>query len=193
MIRRFLAVIAAAGALLGASTGAALAEYPPSSGSGAVSSTTIVVGGHVDFSGSGFAFGSPVTVSIDSAVYGTVTANGPSSAALGRSSSAHVANAAFAQPAAASTTSASFTIRITMQKVGEFTLTGSGVAPNGGARVVTAHVTVVPKAAVAGSSSSLPFTGSSALIPGLLIGVTMLAGGFVLLTSVRSRKAGSRT
>src|SRR4051812_44547941 len=176
MLRRFLAVMAAAAAIFGASTGAALAEYPPNSSSGEVSSTTIVVGSYVDFSGGGFAFGSPVTVSVDSALYATVTASGPATA-LGRSSSTHFATAAFVQPAAAQT-AASFSIRITMQKVGYFTLTGAGVDPAGNTRTVTSHVTVVAKATTqpTSSGSTLPFTGSSALIPGLLIGVTMLAG-----------------
>ncbi len=193
MIKRFLAVMAATVAVLAASGGAALAQYPPTYGTGAVSSTTIVVGGFVDFSGGGFAPGSDVTVSIDSAVYATVVANGASSSALG-SSKAHFATAAYAQPAA-STNAASFKIRITMEKVGEYTLTGAGVDPAGIPHVVTADVTVIPAAAAtkATDDSSLPFTGSSVLVPGLIIGLTMVAGGFVLLTSVRSRKATARS
>ncbi|MDX6213150.1 MAG: hypothetical protein QOF82_2237, partial [Frankiales bacterium] len=45
-------------------------------------------------------------------------------------------------------------------------------------------------AAPASESSSLPFTGSSVIIPGLIIGLTMMAGGFLLLTTVRSRRVG---
>ena len=192
MIKRFLAVMAATVAVLAASGGAALAQYPPTSGTGAVSATTITVGGFVDFSGGGFAPGSDVTVSVNTAVYATVVASGASSSALG-GSSAHFVTAAFAQPAAA-TSSASFKVRITMDKVGTYTLTGAGVGPAGNAHVVTATVTVIPAAATkATNDSTLPFTGSSVLVPGLIIGLTMVAGGFVLLTSVRSRKATARS
>jgi hypothetical protein len=193
VFKRFLAVMAATAAVLGASAGAALAEYPPTTQTGAVSSTTIVVGGHVDFAGGGFGLGSKVTILVNTAVYATVTASGASSSALG-TSSAHFATAAFARPVAQSTAAvASFKVRVTLDKLGKFTLTGQGVDASGAPRLVKATVLVIPATAKQSSGSTLPFTGSAVLVPGLIIGLTMMAGGFVLLTSVRSRRAGARS
>jgi hypothetical protein len=192
VIKRLLAVGAAAIAVVSSSAGAALAEYPPSGGSASVSATTVVVGTPVTFAGSGFAAGAKVTVSVNDAVYATVNAGGSTAAALGRSSM-HVTTAAFVQPVAATSAGTSFSISVTMNKLGKNVLTGSGVDPAGNSRLVTANVTVTPAVAAAGSGnpSNLPFTGSSVIVPGLIIGVTMMAGGFLLLTTVRSRRVSS--
>lgn len=196
MLRRFLAVVVASVAVLGTSAGAALAQYPPTTGSGAVSATTVVIGNTVNFSGGGFAAGSHVTVTVNGALYATVTASGPASSALSGPSKAHFATAAFARPAAAAAAnSASFSLTISMNKLGLATLVAAGTDPLGAPRTVKALVTVVPAAVApateASSGSSLPFTGSNVLVPGAIIGFAMLAGGFLLLTSVRSRRAGA--
>jgi hypothetical protein len=192
VIKRFLAVMAATTAMLGAGAGAALADYPPTIQDGAVSATTVVPGGQVDFSGDGFADGSKVVVSVNKAVYATVTAG--SSTALGSRSSMHVTTAAFvrnASVAAAAVPSASFSVKVTLQTAGANVLTGSGVAPDGSPLMVTATVMVAGEA-VESKASGLPFTGSAVIIPGVIVGAVMLAGGFLMLTTVRSRKAGAR-
>ncbi|MDX6253868.1 MAG: hypothetical protein QOJ11_202 [Frankiales bacterium] len=193
MIRRLLAVFAASIAVLGTSAGAALAQYPPTGSSGSVSATKVVLGTTVDFGGSGFAAGSKVTVSVNDAVYATLVAGASASSALGHSA-AHFATAAYVRPAATTTVGAAsaFSIRVTLNKLGLNILTGSGVDPAGNPRVVTAKVTVAPAVAAAGGNkgSNLPFTGSSVVVPGLIIGLTMMAGGFFLLTTVRSRRVG---
>jgi hypothetical protein len=191
-MRRLLAVVAASIAVIGTSAGAALAQYPPSTSSGSVSATTVALGNSVQFAGSGFAAGSKVTVSVNDAVYATLVAGASTSSALGRST-AHISTVAYVRPAASTTVGAAstFSIRVTLNKVGLNVLTGSGVDPAGDPRVVTADVTVAAAvAAPASESSSLPFTGSSVIIPGLIIGLTMMAGGFLLLTTVRSRRVG---
>ncbi|MDX6202212.1 MAG: hypothetical protein QOJ83_1712 [Frankiales bacterium] len=191
-MRRLLAVVAASIAVIGTSAGAALAQYPPSTSSGSVSATTVALGNSVQFAGSGFAAGSKVTVSVNDAVYATLVAGASTSSALG-SSTAHVSTVAYVRPVASTTVGAAstFSIRVTLNKVGLNVLTGSGVDPAGNPRVVTADVTVAAAvAAPASESSSLPFTGSSVIIPGLIIGLTMMAGGFLLLTTVRSRRVG---
>ena len=132
MIKRFLAVMAATTAVLGAGAGAALADYPPAMQAGAVSATTVVPGGQVDFTGDGFADGSKVVVSVNKAVYATVTAG--TSSALGSRTSMHISTAAFARNAsvvAAAVPSASFSVKVTLQTVGANVLTGTGVAPDG--------------------------------------------------------------
>jgi hypothetical protein len=195
VIKRFLAVMAAATAVLGAGAGAALAAYPPDMQAGAVSATTVVPGGQVDFTGDGFADGSKVVVSVNKAVYATVTAGAAS--ALGSRSSLHVTTAAFVRNAsvvAAAAPSASFAVKVTLQTAGANVLTGAGVAPDGSPHMVTATVTVAGEAEAAKSTASgLPFTGSDVIIPGIIVGAVMVAGGFLMLTTVRSRKAGARS
>jgi hypothetical protein len=152
----------------------------------------VTLGNSVQFAGSGFAAGSKVTVSVNDAVYATLVAGASTSSALG-SSTAHVSTVAYVRPVASTTVGAAstFSIRVTLNKVGLNVLTGTGVDPAGNPRVVTADVTVAAAvAAPASESSSLPFTGSSVIIPGLIIGLTMMAGGFLLLTTVRSRRVG---
>jgi hypothetical protein len=193
VIRRLLAVGAAAIAVVASTSGAALAQYPPSGSSGSVSATTVPLGTTVTFAGSGFAAGGKVTVAVDDAVYATVEAGGAGSTSegLGRSSM-HVTTAAFVQPVAAVSAGEAFSVVVTMNKLGLNVLTGSGVDPAGNPRTVTAKVTVTPAvAATGGSKSDLPFTGSSVIVPGLIIGLTLMAGGFLLLTTVRSRRVGS--
>jgi hypothetical protein len=198
VLKRFLAVLAASLAVAGASAGAALADYPPTTQTGAVSSTSITLGGHVTFAGSGFQAGSKVTIGVDSAMYATVVASGPASSALGGRTSMHFTTAAYAQPVAkaAASAAATFSVKVTLDQLGSHVLTGTGVAPDGSPAVVSAKVMVVPVAAtvaVKASGSGLPFTGSAVIIPGVIVGAAMMAGGFLLLTTVRSRKAGART
>jgi hypothetical protein len=188
--------MAVAMAVTGASASAALAQYPPAAGSGAVSATTVPLGDQVDFSGDGFAAGSKVVITVNDAVYATVSAAAPTSSALGLRSSVHFSTAAYVRPVAQQTAAStgSFSVTVTMNKLGKNSLVGSGVDAAGAPRLVTAIVTVTPVVAgvkTTSSGSSLPFTGSSVIIPGAIIGLTMMAGGFVLLTSVRSRRAGS--
>jgi hypothetical protein len=192
MIRRVLAVLAASVVVSGATATAALAEYPPTSGSGSVSATTLQAGGDVTFSGGGFKAGSKVTISVDDAVYSTVVADVTATASLDRSAQVHIGNAAFVRNAAATAASAGFTTSVTVQTAGAHVLTGSGIAPSGAARVVTAKVTVAkaPGTPTTTAGSSLPFTGSSVVISGLVVGLAMMGGGFLLLTTVRSRRAG---
>lgn len=192
MIRRVLAVLAASIVVSGATATAALAEYPPAGSSGSVSATTVVVGTHVTFSGGGFKAGSTVTISIDDAVYSTVRADIAETAGLSRSSAVHIGNAAYVRNAAAATAMGAFSTDITMQSVGLKVLTGTGVDAAGGSRTVTAKVTVTkaPGTPTTTSGSSLPFTGSSVVVPGLVVGLVMVGGGFLLLTTVRSRRAG---
>ena len=192
MIKRFLAVMAATTAVLGAGAGAALADYPPDMQAGAVSATTVVPGGQVDFGGDGFADGSKVVVSVNKAVYTTVTAG--TSSALGSRTSMHVTTAAFVRSASVARSgrpSASFSVKVTLQTDGSNVLTGAGVAPDGSPHFVTATVMVAGEA-VESKASGLPFTGSAVIIPGVIVGAVMLAGGFLMLTTVRSRKAGAR-
>jgi hypothetical protein len=173
-----------------ASSGAALAQYPPTSSSGSVSATTVTLGKSVTFAGSDFAAGSNVTVSVNDAVFATVVADGAAEG-LGRSSM-HVSTAAFVRPAALVSAGEKFSVVVTLNKLGVNVLTGSGVDPAGNPRTVTAKVTVTAAVAAAGGSKSdLPFTGSSVIVPGLIIGLTLMAGGFLLLTTVRSRRVGS--
>ena len=200
MIKRFLAVMAASAAMLGSSAGAALAQYPPAAHGGAVSATSVGPGGHVQFSGGGFRSGSRVRVSVNNSPYTSAVAGGRSPSALGSGAARHMSTAAYTTSTivAAAASPASFSVDVTLSKLGSNLLTGAGVAPDGTARVVTATV-VVAKGSVtetatgtnaAPSGSSLPFTGSSVVVPGLIIGLSMLAGGFLLLTTVRSRRAG---
>jgi hypothetical protein len=195
MIRRVLAVLAASIALSGATASAALAEYPPSDGSGAVSATTVSAGGHVVFTGGGFEPGSDVTISVNDAVYATSTANVVETAALSRSSSVHVTTAAYVRNAATVTAGATsaFSVEVTLQTVGANVLTGTGVDPSGATRVVTAKVTVheATGTPAVDKGSNLPFTGGSVVLPGVIVGLAMLGGGFLLLTTVRSRRATS--
>lgn len=195
VIKRFLAVSAAAVAVLAAGAGPALADYPPAMQAGAVSATTIVVGQSVDFGGGGFAGGSKVVVSVNKAVYATVVADGSSPSAFGLHFSSHVSTVAYARPVAftaAAATGSSFKLKVTLQTLGSVALVGSGVAPDGTAHMVTAKVLVVAAPAAKPTASGLPFTGSAVLIPGVIVGAVMLAGGFLMLTTVRSRKAGAR-
>ena len=192
MIKRFLAVLAATMAVGGAGAGAALADYPPTMQAGAVSATTVVPGGQVDFSGDGFADGSKVVVSVNKAVYATVTAG--TSTSMGSRTALHVTTAAFVRNAsvvAAAAPSASFSVKVTLQAAGANVLTGTGIAPDGSPLMVTATVMVAGEA-VKSSASGLPFTGSAVIIPGVIVGAVMVAGGFLMLTTVRSRKAGAR-
>lgn len=196
MIKRLLAVCVASLAVIGSSAGAALAEYPPSSGSASVSATTVVVGTSVQFAGSGFKAGSKVTVSVNDAVYATLVAGASSASALGHSTT-HFTTAALVRtaavaPGAPAGPGQAFSVRVTMNRLGMNTLTGSGVDPAGNPRLVTAKVTVTPVAATGTpKASGLPFTGSSVVVPGIIIGLTMMAGGLLLLTTVRSRRVGS--
>jgi hypothetical protein len=195
VIKRFLAVLAASMAVLGAGAGAAFADYPPDMQAGSLSATSVAPGGQVSFGGDGFAEGSKVVVSVNKAVYATVTA--AASSALGSRTQLHVTTAAFVRPAAfvaGGVPTASFAVQVTLQEPGANVLTGAGVAPDGSPHVVIATVTVAGEAEVAKpTASGLPFTGSAVIIPGVIIGAAMLAGGFLLLTSVRSRKAGARS
>src|SRR3954447_4232805 len=143
MIRRVLAVLAAGIVMSGATATAALAEYPPTGSSGEVSATTVEIGTHVTFSGGGFKAGSSVTIRIDDAVYSTVSADQTETAGLSRSTAVHIGNAAYVRNAAATTATGAFSTVITMQTLGVKVLTGTGVGPAGGSRVVTAKVTVV--------------------------------------------------
>jgi hypothetical protein len=193
MIRRVLAVLAASIAVTGATASAALAEYPPTGAGGAVSATTVAPGGHVEFSGGGFKSGSKVTIAVNDAVYATDVANQVETTAF-TPGSLHLSNAAYARPAAAARVDAtsSFSVEVTLDTVGTNVLTGTGVDATGAERVVSAKV-VVAKATgtpAVTSGSSLPFTGSSVVLPGAIVGLAMLGGGFLLLTSVRSRRAG---
>jgi hypothetical protein len=192
MIRRVLAVLAASIAVTGATASAALAEYPPTGAGGAVSATTVAPGGHVEFSGGGFKSGSKVTIAVNDAVYATDVANQVETTAF-TPGSLHLSNAAYARPAAATVdATSSFSVEVTLDTVGTNVLTGTGVDATGAERVVSAKV-VVAKATgtpAVTSGSSLPFTGSSVVLPGAIVGLAMLGGGFLLLTSVRSRRAG---
>ena len=193
MIRRVLAVLAASIAVSGATASAALAQYPPSGAGASVSATVVTDGGHVTFTGGGFKPGSQVNVAVNGAVYTTTTANTIQTAALGSSTSVHFSNAAYVRNVAvAAPQTASFSVQVTLQKLGSNVLTGTGVDPLGNDRVVSAKVTVTKAAGTPApsSGSSLPFTGSSVLLPGLVVGIAMMGGGFLLLTSVRSRRAG---
>lgn len=193
MIRRVLAVLAASVAVSGATATAALAEYPPTGTAGSVSATTVTSGGHVVFSGGGFKPGSGVTIEVNGAVYSTAKASTIETAALGSSTSVHFSNAAYVRNAAAAAVrSASFSVDVTLETAGKNVLTGSGVDPAGNPREISATVTVSKATGTPAPSagSSLPFTGSSIVIPGLVVGVAMMGGGFLLLTSVRSRRAG---
>jgi hypothetical protein len=191
MIRRVLAVLAASIVVSGATATAALAEYPPTSGAGSVSATTLQAGDDVTFSGGGFKLGSKVTISVDDAVDSTVVA-GITTASFDRSAQVHIGNAAFVRNAAATPASGAFSTTVVLQTAGVHVLSAAGVAPTGAPRVVTAKVTVMkdPGTPVTASGSGLPFTGSSVVVPGLVVGLAMVGGGFLLLTTVRSRRAG---
>ncbi|BEP12777.1 hypothetical protein acdb102_10880 [Acidothermaceae bacterium B102] len=199
MIKRFLAVMAASVAIVGGSAGAALADYPPAMQAGAVSATTVAPGGQVDFAGDGFAAGSKVVVSVNKAVYATVVAGSTvANSALGSRTAVHFQNAAFRSVAlpAATPAAASFSVKVTLQAAGSNVLVGAGVAPDGSPHVVTATVVVDGTATAveaASPASGLPFTGSDVIIPGVIIGAAMMAGGFLLLTTVKARKAGARS
>jgi hypothetical protein len=194
VIKRFLAAWAASMVVLGAGAGSALADYPPAMQAGAVSATTVVPGGQVSFGGGGFRSGSKVVVKVNKVMYATVSAGAPQ--ALGARSAMHVTTATFVRSSAvvaAAPASGSFAVQVTLQDLGANVLTGAGVAPDGTLHVVTATVTVAGEAVAKPAASGLPFTGSAVIIPGVIIGAAMLAGGFFLLTTVRSRKAGART
>ena len=199
VIKRFLAVMAASIAVVGGSAGAALADYPPAMQAGAVSATTIAPGGQVDFAGDGFAAGSKVVVAVNKAVYATVVAGSTvASSSFGSRTAMHFQATAFRSVALPATApaAASFSVKVTLQTAGSNVLTGSGVAPDGSPHVVTATVVVDGAAAAVtteSSASGLPFTGSDVIIPGVIIGAAMMAGGFLLLTTVKSRKAGARS
>jgi hypothetical protein len=193
MIRRVLAVLAASIAVSGASATAALAQYPPSGAGGSVSATTTVPGGAVVFSGGGFKVGSDVTVAVNDAVYATIKANIVETAALGSSTAVHFSNAAYVRNAATTALpSASFSLDVRLQTAGSNLITGTGIDPTGKARVVSAKVTVTKAAGTPATNhgSTLPFTGSSVVVPGVVVALAMMGGGFLLLTSVRSRRAG---
>jgi hypothetical protein len=190
-MKRLLAVGAASIAVLTASSGAAIAQYPPSGSSASVSATTVAIGTSVRFAGSGFAAGSKVTVSVNDAVFATVAAGSSTTSALGRPAM-HFNTTAYVRPAAVVSAGETFSVLVTLNKVGTNVLTGAGVDPAGNPRTVTAEVTVTPVvAATSDKASNLPFTGSSVIVPGIIIGLTMMAGGFLLLTTVRSRRVGS--
>lgn len=195
MIKRLLAAVAASVAVVGASAGAALAEYPPTSSGGTVSATLVAPGDHVDFAGDGFASGSKVTVSVNHALYSTVVAGGAAEGVEGDRIGTHFVTSAYVRPAAAvaATASASFSARITLSRLGKNVLLGTGVDPAGRPRAVDATVMVEADTVTAAKGSDLPFTGSAVIIPGAIVGLTMLGGGFLMLTTVRSRKAGARS
>ena len=200
VIKRFLAVVAVSVAVLGAGAGSALADYPPAMQAGSLSATSVAPGGSVKFGGTGFADGSDVVVSDNKVELSTVVASAAvvtTPSAFGSRTSLHFSNAAFVRPAALSGQgdTASFTVSVTLQTAGSHVLTGAGIAPDGTVHVVTATVTVAGDAETAAkpTASGLPFTGSEVIIPGVIVGAAMLAGGFLLLTTVRSRKAGVRS
>jgi LPXTG-motif cell wall-anchored protein len=74
-----------------------------------------------------------------------------------------------------------FCTTLTLTGAGTHVLAGTGTAAGGGQRVVTATVTVV-------SAAGLPRTGSGNTIPGVMIGLSLVAGGLAALYAAQRRR-----
>lgn len=171
IVRRLCALALVAGGLLLPSGVAAAEPYPIVPPQLSVTAATVVVGSTVDVTGVGFQ--SDETVSIDTTVQAT---------AIGRIGRA--AGAPVDLPARRATTTVvadgdgSFTIKLTLDQIGVWTITGTGLRSGLSASV---NVTVVPHA--------LPVTGDDGgNMWLLLIGSAVAAIGVVLVVLVRSRR-----
>lgn len=197
MFRRLLAAAAVAAlTTLGFATSAA-AQYPvPSPAPGGVSEGTIEVGEAVLFTGAGFAPGSTVTITV---------AGGDASIepAAFTSSDAVFEFAAVQSDTVTADSDGSFAAEVELLDTGVYTLTATGVAPDGSPHSVEASVRVVADEVSRGgdrddtrdddgaaAGDELPRTGSSGISVQVWAGVGLLAlgGALVALTVVRRRQ-----
>lgn len=140
--------------LVGLGSSASAQPYPPSEDEGTVNRSTVEAGGSVIFCGDGFAPGSTVTILVDEEVEGTRTADAEGE----------------------------FCTTITLDEPGTYELSGVGVDADGGARVVTATVTVV-------AAGGLPRTGSDSTLPAIGIGLGLVTAGTGLVYAVRRQRS----
>jgi LPXTG-motif cell wall-anchored protein len=121
--------------------GTASAQYPPSTGTGTVSRSTVESGGTVEFCGDGFEPGSEVIIEDNGTEVGTATADGDGE----------------------------FCITLTLTGAGTHLLTGTGTGAAGEVRVVSATVTVVAAGGLprTGSDTILPAVGIGVLLAAL--------------------------
>lgn len=142
--------------------------YPPSvscTPSVTLSTTTVTVGGSVDFSVTGFAPGSPVLAELHSTVVtlGTFTASSQGTVA-GR-------------------------VRIPSSvPAGSHTLVFTGRDGSGAAQTARVSIVVARAAAGTGGAKDLPF-GGFPVVPVAVVGAGLLGGGAVFVVASRRRKA----
>jgi hypothetical protein len=134
-------------------------EYPPSGEDLTVSDSRVVRGQSITISGGGAEPGATVQIIIGGRVVATTTADGDGNF------------------------SASFSIPAGLE-VGTYTVT----AVSNGEVLSSLQVAVASGSASSGSSSDLPFTGSTTL-PGIGIGVGLIALGSTLLMLSRRRRS----
>jgi LPXTG-motif cell wall-anchored protein len=119
--------------LVGLGSSAWAQPYPPSTGEGTVSRTTVEPGGSVEFCGDEFAPETEVEIADNGEVVGTTTTD----------------------------EGGEFCATVTLEEVGTHVLTGTGTGADGEVRVVTATVTVVAAGGLpaTGSNTILPAIG----------------------------------
>lgn len=164
-VRKTLALLAAASAalLLAVAAPAGAQPYTPGAGSLTLSTSSSPPGGPVTATGSGFAAGTTVTLTIASTpqTIGTTVANSGGGI------------------------QATVTIPSNIP-AGGHTISATGLDPAGATLVLSAPITVTG-AAAAPSSSGLAFTGTNALRFGGIALVLLLAGGGLVLVTRRRR------
>jgi LPXTG-motif cell wall-anchored protein len=168
-IRRLLV-----GAVLGAVASVALPAaaavadptYPPSIGGLSVSASTVVAGGSVHVSGSGFKPGSEATVTVR--IGGVVVNSFTVTVGSGGDIAATVVLAA----------------------AGTATIVVTGIDPSGATRVLTS-VVLAASGSSGSASAGLPDTGASIGTPLLLGGALVLGGAGAILATRRRRRRGS--
>ncbi|MEN3361308.1 MAG: hypothetical protein V7637_5290 [Mycobacteriales bacterium] len=155
-----LSVIASIG--LPAAIAVAEPAYPPSVGSLTVPTTTVTAGHSLHVSGTGFAGGSTVTVTVwvGGVAVDSFTVTADSSGAISTG--------------------------VLLSRFGRATIVVTGLDPNGASRVLTS---VVEATAVAAGGAGLPNTGASIRIPLVLGGALLLGGAGAVLAGRRRRRA----
>lgn len=155
--------------------GAATLQYPPpAGGGGGTSSGTVVSGGTVTFTGSGFTPSSTVVITVNGVQVATTTAD----------------------------TSGSFSTPVTLTGSGTQVLAATGTAPGGGLQVVSASVQVLAASVTNSGTTSgttsgtsgtaLPRTGSDVLVPGLALGGGLVVvGSMAVAVASRRRRLGA--
>lgn len=158
MLRRLAALIAVAAAALFASAVTASAAYTPTTSTGTVSSTTVALGGTVNFCGSGFAAGSTIDIALDDVAVGSDTADG----------------------------AGKFCFQVEIDTAGTHVLSATGVNALGGTHVVTA--TVLGVTASAGGSALPRTGSDLGTQLWIGAGLLALGGGLVALSVARRRE-----